>query len=182
MSFIVKRGSWHYRLFLRSRCLFIDGTTKYGRLDADRMTPRSLCPYFWKAIVFPILLAPFWLLADLSNKAFSVDMDDAEHNIVIRSIFGLWLLFLTAAFPAMLGHSIQPEDAALTPWHWLYGVALIGAALAAVFGLGWTFFRSIDLYSEWRSRRSAAGGSTSVIRSYMKARREKVCPMVEVVD
>ena len=144
-----KKDSWHYKLYRKF----------YGNWND---MPSSICPYFWKvvwAILFKYILFPIIIIP-------------AIVALVIGSLGAIFVL------PWCLLNIIMGHGAALDLWgvdvyHWKALLVDIAAWLILVS----TMF--VYYWLKFKRKLSSTKENPSIIVEWVKAKKSRICPMIE---
>lgn len=149
----LSKNSWHYKL----------------NMLYDDWVPSNLCPYFWKTVYRTILLPlnlvlaiPMFILEWIYGDRF----DGKSDWIWIKAILGFMIfLVLLCGISAIAMLFIQREA--------VVAVGVTGWII--IFGIGFSW-----LWGKYQDSRE--NNPPSLIGSYFKAKKEKVCPKIEWED
>ena len=121
------------------------------------LPPKSLCGYFW-GLVFGIIFLPFWLLLAATQKFRWV-------RRLLFAVFIAWAIFVLIA-------------AVIDSW-WNLLIIPVGLAVLAAIVIG--VLVSIVVIQERRGSKPATDpGLSGVTWEYVKAKKRRVCPLIEV--
>jgi hypothetical protein len=166
MTIKINKNSWHYDLL---------------RLyNADYAMPQNLCEYFWKSVVFTLITV---ILTCAVGYVVSMGLGWAFDPLISYGVQA-WLGYpLSATFMShVLLDSPWPMQAlsfglSMVIWSFAGSVAWHRWTTCTEAGANWKLDR---LEKKWRGRRQP--GFFDLVGSYLKARKEKVCPVVTYVD
>jgi fatty acid desaturase len=152
----IRKDSWHWKVFLNweRRKKRADYYSRYRR-----PTNLTLCKYFWTVMFF----APMRWFYQREGKVKP------------------WAVFIATV--GVTGWAFMCYDAFLDAWYWTFVPALmpflfLGAVVGAVLLLQWLVDRrDTDILSHGSEPKEPG-----LVGSYIKAKKNKVCPILEVVD
>lgn len=129
----------------------------------DDIAPKNLCHYFWH-LLLGVLLLPFVLLGRFVNWIGA----------------GKWLSHVVIGGVGIYG-MVMMVFAVMDNW---WNLLLIPAAVASVlvFIIGVTTV--IWVIIKWRRKKSrvvSADSTSALVKEYVKAKKRRVCPLIEVV-
>lgn len=124
--------------------------------------PKDLCRLFWGCIV-AVLLAPV-VLAVVGMKK----LPSNARKVVVGVFIAANLVWLGVTIVLAVIEN---------PWNLLF----IPALMVGVFLLLGALFLGLD-WMHHRRKNRAGSSSSGVVRSYLKARKRRVCPLIEVVE
>lgn len=155
--------SWHRKLY---------------NMTYDIRVPRSLCGYFWVIVLAVVLFIPLTVLS-IPNRLLGFFREKDEDNDVQGDEV------LLASSTAIFGLIVYAGLAEIVCMIWL----LFDASLPPIIvfgGFGWLIVLSIIiiwLKTKWANRyrkpRPMKEKKPSLIGSYLKAKKEKICPIIE---
>lgn len=163
---VFSKKSWHFRLYE----LFY-GKTGEGWMD--KKPPSNLCPYFWK-IVLGVLMSPLALFMTLplwlvTRKNIEEDGIVSMNIVLGLAVYtGLYLVFCILVIPAMFYY---PKESFMNVSATIgAGITLIGMVCLLFLGIRklLMFISSVE-----------ASSSPSLIGSYLKAKKNKICPQIK---
>jgi len=176
------RNSWHRKL---TEFVF------------DKECPVSICPYFWRvmaALVVFISILPFALWTKYAD-------DDLDLELPVSSAFFIFpiVTIITAAFGVgtLDGMGIIDVEGLGRPALIFLPALILGASWCFMIGgvavlliIGCLVFGSIELVklikaayrAKFSNHTNTQPSSPSLIGTYFKAVKDKVCPMIEWED
>ena len=161
----IVKSSWHYFVWSMSYKLFYSGIPKRT----------NLCRYFWRIVLFTIFLLPVYTLRKLlsierekvkdmdifSDRPFEYYGDYyIKNSIQFISVIGiLWAVFLSIPFifPSMW----------IVKMYLMFFVCVLGGIVLLGMVVGCTLL-SIH-----------CGGRTNIVKEYIKAKKNKICPIID---
>lgn len=147
--------NWHYKLMNGPRGLWryrlYMATHSYEYMGIRRR-PLSLCQYFW------MLMANLWFIAGV--YAFF---------ITLVAVLGFYMLAFFVAFPSALILILV-----------LSGIILFGAKFGPMIGV-WIYNFQLERQRRRDAKRQQvrAPRAPGLLMSYLRAHKEKVCPIIE---
>jgi len=160
---VVREDSWHYRLWNTGYGL----QAKIAGEPKPRM-PRSLCPYFWSFVYIP-----FSLYGAIILRLLKV--------LMVKPM--RWLIGFGSTVAAVVGASIVASG--LTAWGLLAPFSLAMSALAVViFVVALAVVCVVLVFISDRRRKIGPDGmpvprEPSLLVSFVKAKKQRVCPLIE---
>jgi hypothetical protein len=157
----INKNSWHFRWLKLIH--FVSEQTEY-HYSSDRgafttivvKAPQSICPYFW------MLVGSF--LLTLIGIATAI--------VVIAAILLLVVLVLVLVMNVVLVLTDHPRD---TLW-------ILILAVMVLLVIKYRFVVRHYNFPKFPKRESPSTGLIYVVRNYIKAEKNKVCPLIEFVD
>lgn len=169
-----EKNSWHRRIITwglgRSYLQYHDWDKDNEKMIWVEKDNINLCPYM-RALIGVFLVSPWIALYKLLPKYCTVDHPDATR------------LFLLIGSICSIIHILGTGFLEYEWWYVPAGVIVMTTIVSAITGL---IFGSMALNDWIHSKRSerkwSKGDKPSIVREYIKAKHNKVCPQIEFVD
>jgi hypothetical protein len=152
----------------------------------DHNLPKNLCGLFWKSIFLVfwlIILFPFGLMLYVGSGK---DLEDRGIATFMNGLLLLSIYALTRTtedlFENVFGLNLIIKDDISTWWKAIFplitGVAIIAAAVVIIYFIV-KLFKSISLFKREKEAREPR---PNVVVEFFKAKKNKVCPLIEYTD
>lgn len=159
----LSKKSWHYWI--------------YSRFFSS--VPRNLCPYFWKMVLCTIFIIPLFVLSvplRITCMIFGKKRFDLEEQNSYSAVSIIGIILLDGA----LFFSVHMV------WMWFN---LHNERIVTIGVLGWVIFVAImiALLVRWLEGRTwkrivRVEKEPSIFKQYWKAKKDKICPLIEWED
>ncbi len=162
------KESWHFRLV---NFVFLDMLLEYYA-NAWHTRPISLCPYM-RAVVASIILVPF--IAVWRHLPMRV-----QDNAWITQ-GELIFLFMVMIVAFLVGWNDDMKGDIFPPFLEMVGIGFIGGNIIAV--IGFCLIAGCIMLKDYIQDRPKKEHKTrGLLKEYMEAKHDKICPCVEFVD
>lgn len=167
---IINTDSWHYRLLDKMDCRI----------------PRSLCPYFWKVIAMMVISTFIAILLTMITFFFTYGLgfiymhpDSGDAYIVQAFMSMTWIDHLKAIGYSLTGTSCGV--AIIFTFVYLISSGFRQDIHEKIYHQIPSKHRDFEYYSQYRyaKRKNKVPRKPSLIWAYIKARKQKICPILE---
>ncbi|AUR92196.1 TMhelix containing protein [Vibrio phage 1.170.O._10N.261.52.C3] len=152
MKATLSKNSWHYKFNRRME------NSDFWSVDATDQV--SLCNYAWSTVF----------------------------NLIVALALSALLYVFSTGLGAGILASNGVDAGELTYWYlyiWFLGVAVFAGVVAALLGIGFTIYILNEKYQEYKYDKYEKGllddkpKQKSLISQWIKAKKDKVCPMID---
>lgn len=139
---------------------------KLVTLGGKERAPYTLCPYFWKGVWNLSIILFGIFIAGLISWAMGESL-----SLLIFTKLGLTLSPIIAVISSII-----------------LGLLLIVFVMSSLIAIAYGFYKLISLFQEKRKKKwvndleAGKNPESNVIIAYIKARKRKVCPILEFTD